>query len=175
MKKNKRDFKQPIIWKGDLKDDCTAEWAGLMLRAECMDENDWWWCVYDMLDEENQIDSSNEHEERITEGESAREKAEKIAKNYLKEELVAELKSSNTKTDFDKLISDLKSIGISPMFTILTLIKDFGFEYREAKELVFDSPVWKGLRKQSKQLYMKYRKQVSGFQQWFDKLIDSLM
>ena len=33
----------------------------------------------------------------------------------------------------------------------------------------------KGLRKQSKELYMKYRKQVSGFQQWFDKLIDSLM
>ena len=32
----------------------------------------------------------------------------------------------------------------------------------------------KGLRKQSKELYMKYRKQVSGFQQWFDKLMDSL-
>ena len=33
----------------------------------------------------------------------------------------------------------------------------------------------KGQRKLSKQLYMKYRKQVSGFQQWFDKAVDRLM
>ena len=33
----------------------------------------------------------------------------------------------------------------------------------------------KGQRKLAKELYMKYRKQVSGFQQWFDKLMDSLM
>ena len=32
---------QPIIWRGDISDDCTAEWAGLMLRAEWMDDNYW--------------------------------------------------------------------------------------------------------------------------------------
>ncbi|MDR6568809.1 hypothetical protein [Chitinophaga ginsengisegetis] len=39
---------EPIIWTGDLSDDCTAKWAGLMLRAEWMEKNYWWWAVYDM-------------------------------------------------------------------------------------------------------------------------------
>jgi hypothetical protein len=34
-----RNFSQPIIWEWDLNDDCTARWAGLMLRAEWMDKN----------------------------------------------------------------------------------------------------------------------------------------
>ena len=66
-----RNFSQPIIWNGDLKDDCTAKWSGLMLRAEWMDEDYWWWCVYDVLDNENQIDSSNEYDERFIGGEVA--------------------------------------------------------------------------------------------------------
>ena len=144
-----RNFDQPIIWNGDLNDDCTARWSGLMLRAEWMDEDYWWWCVYDMLDNENQIESSNEYNEKFIGGEKAREKAEEVAKNYLKEELIRNLKSSVEKIDSDKLISDLKAIGISPTQTILTLIKDFGFEHRDAKNKVFDSPVWKGLREQS--------------------------
>ncbi len=144
-----RDFGQPILWKGDLNDDCTAIWSGLMLRAEWMDDDYWWWCVYDMLDNENQIDSSNEYVEQFIGGEKAREKAEEVAKNYLKEELIRDLKNSDEKIDFDKLISDLKAIGISPAQTILVLIKKFGFEQSDARNKVFDSAVWKGLREQS--------------------------
>lgn len=70
-----RDFYQPIIWEGDLNDNCIAKWAGLMLRAEWMDENYWWWCVYDMLDNEKQIDSSNEYEQRFIDGNTSREKS----------------------------------------------------------------------------------------------------
>jgi hypothetical protein len=75
--------KEPIIWKGDLSDDCTAEWAGLMLRAEWMDEDYWWWAVYDMQENEVTIDCSNEYETRFIGGESARAKAERVAKVYL--------------------------------------------------------------------------------------------
>jgi hypothetical protein len=67
-----------------LNDDCTAIWAGLMLRAEWMDEDYWWWCVYDLLDEnEEQIDSSNNYEIRYISGELSRNEAEKVAKKYL--------------------------------------------------------------------------------------------
>jgi hypothetical protein len=79
-----RDFSKPIIWEGDLNDDCTAIWAGLMLRTEWMDEDYWWWCVYDLLDEnEEQIDSSNNYEIRYISGELSRNEAEKVAKKYL--------------------------------------------------------------------------------------------
>jgi len=74
---------QPIIWTGDLNDDCTARWVGLMLRAEWMDKDYWWWCVYDMEKDEIQIDSSNNYSERFLSGEIARNKAEEIAKKYL--------------------------------------------------------------------------------------------
>lgn len=74
----------PIVWTGDLNDDCTANWCGLMLRAEWMDEDYWWWAVYDMEDGEITIDSSNEYEESCIGGENARNKAEKVAKKYLK-------------------------------------------------------------------------------------------
>ena len=33
----------------------------------------------------------------------------------------------------------------------------------------------KGFRKESKELYMNYRKQVSKFSQWFGKFIDKLL
>ena len=135
-----RDYNQQIIWEGDLKDDCTAKWSGLMLRVEWMDEDYWWWCVYDNLNSDIQIDSSNEYDERFIGGEIARNKAEEIAKEYLKKELISELKKSSEKTDINKLIFDLKTIGISPMQSIMTLIKDFDYEYSEAKNKVFDSP-----------------------------------
>ncbi len=44
--RNAAETTQPQ-WEGDLEDDCSAEWAGLTLRAEEMEENYWWWCVYD--------------------------------------------------------------------------------------------------------------------------------
>lgn len=75
--------KQPIIWRGDLSDDCTAEWAGLMLRTELMHEDNWWWAVYDMQRGEIIIDASNEYHISFIGGEAARAKAERVAKNYL--------------------------------------------------------------------------------------------
>jgi hypothetical protein len=74
---------QPIIWTGDLEDDCTAIWAGLMLRAELMEENRWWWTVYDMLSDEITIDCSNDYEIEFNDGETSRQKAEEIARWYL--------------------------------------------------------------------------------------------
>jgi len=47
----------PPQWTGDLDDDCTAKWRGLMLRAEWMQADVWWWCVYDESGE--QVASSN--------------------------------------------------------------------------------------------------------------------
>ena len=47
----------PISWLGDLKDDCTAEWAGLTLRAEQTDRKHWWWAVYAAADREIIADS----------------------------------------------------------------------------------------------------------------------
>ncbi|MEN8927745.1 MAG: hypothetical protein ABF242_01995 [Flavobacteriales bacterium] len=79
-----RDKTKPIIWEGDMNDDCSAIWSGLMLRAECMDEQYWWWCVYDMLNDEIQIDSSNKYSESFLGGEVARKKAEEVAKRYIK-------------------------------------------------------------------------------------------
>lgn len=78
---------EPIIWKGDLSDDCTAQWAGLMLRAERMDVDDWWWTVYDMQSTERTVDSSNEYDVQFPIGETARAKAEIVAKAYLKRKL----------------------------------------------------------------------------------------
>lgn len=82
LKLNKRDTTAPIIWEGDLNDDCLARWAGLLLRAEWMQEDIWWWCVYDMLNDEFIVDTSNNYETRPKSGKTARELAEKAARNY---------------------------------------------------------------------------------------------
>jgi len=75
--------KFPIIWTGDLADDCTALWAGLMLRAEWMDEDYWWWAVYDMENNETTIEDSTEYDARFIGGDAARNKAESVAKKYI--------------------------------------------------------------------------------------------
>ena len=74
---------EPINWTGDLEDDCTANWAGLMLRAELMEGDRWWWTVYDMLNDEITIDSSNDHKVEFNDGDTARRKAEDVARKYL--------------------------------------------------------------------------------------------
>jgi len=86
----------PITWKGDLSDDCTAEWFGLMLRAERMNANDWWWAVYDMQDAERTVDSSNEYDILFPTGNAARDKAETVATAYLKRKLRDNNTSSQT-------------------------------------------------------------------------------
>ncbi|WP_269542913.1 hypothetical protein [Cerasicoccus fimbriatus] len=72
----------PIKWTGDLDDDCTARWAGLILRAEAMDDDVWWWAVTD--EEQNlEIDSSNRKSVITQNGKSARLQAEAAAKQNL--------------------------------------------------------------------------------------------
>ena len=75
---------EPIIWTGDLDDDCTAIWNGLILRAEWMDEDIWWWAVSknnnNPLDE---IDSSNNYDAVCIGGEKARQFAEQAARKFL--------------------------------------------------------------------------------------------
>lgn len=72
-----------IIWTGDLADDCSSSWEGLLLRAEWMEKDTWWWAVYDMERDEVQIDSSNNYSKRCRDGDAARTKAEEVARNYL--------------------------------------------------------------------------------------------
>jgi hypothetical protein len=73
---------EPPRWHGDLDDDCTAEWAGLMLRAEQLDVGCWWWCVYD-LEMGKQVVASQVVLEPCTSGTQARHAAEQAARAYL--------------------------------------------------------------------------------------------
>jgi hypothetical protein len=75
----------PIIWFGDLDDDCTAIWNGLILRAEWMDKHIWWWAVSVNDDRPEEIDSSNNYESACIGGENARRFAEQAAIKYLTE------------------------------------------------------------------------------------------
>jgi hypothetical protein len=73
---------KPPEWQGDLNDDCSAQWAGLLLRAERTDEDSWWWCVYDSATSD-QIDSSTDHDQVIHSGEQARKQAFEAATTWL--------------------------------------------------------------------------------------------
>lgn len=78
-----RNTSLPIVWTGDLDDDCTAVWAGLMLRAECMNEDYWWWCIYDMENQKNVVDASYKYNHQFRSGNESRQAAEERAKHYL--------------------------------------------------------------------------------------------
>lgn len=82
LEKQLQRVEEPVVWQGDLTDDCSANWAGLLLRAECMEQGNWWWAVYDMLQGEQTIDSSIEYDIDFTDGEMARSRAEEVAKAY---------------------------------------------------------------------------------------------
>ena len=73
---------EETIWKGNLNDDCTAEWKGMTLRAEEMDKAYWWWAVYgesgDIID-----DSDSYYPEKFKKGKVAREAAENAAKKHM--------------------------------------------------------------------------------------------
>lgn len=75
--------KEPLIWTGDLSDDISANWAGLLLRAEWMNEDYWWWAVYDIENNEEVIDNFNNYDEHFVGGEISTKKAEEVAKKYL--------------------------------------------------------------------------------------------
>jgi hypothetical protein len=72
----------PIVWTGDLNDDCTAEWAGLTLRAEEMNRKSWWWAVYDAATHEI-ISDSNASTVIARNGKKARGAAESAAREWL--------------------------------------------------------------------------------------------
>jgi hypothetical protein len=48
-----------------------------------MDEDYWWWAVYDMENNEVTIDDSNNYEVAFNGGEVSRMEAEKVARRYL--------------------------------------------------------------------------------------------
>lgn len=78
------DVSLPIEWKGDLDDDCIAEWCCLLLHAEWMDGDTWWWAVSDQISGQ-EIDSSNNDgyfDIRFNSGISARKAAEMAAREY---------------------------------------------------------------------------------------------
>jgi len=75
---------EPIIWTGDLNDDCTAVWNGLILRAEWMDEKIWWWAVSIHDGRTEEIDCSNNYDELCIGGQNARLLAEQAARQYLR-------------------------------------------------------------------------------------------
>ena len=74
--------KGPPVWIGDMDDDCSSIWAGLLLRAELMDDDVWWWAVTD-TETELEFDNSNETGLNPKSGESARKAAEAAARKYL--------------------------------------------------------------------------------------------
>ena len=73
---------QRLEWTGDLNDDCSAHWAGLLLRAEWEQDVLWWWAVTDVATGE-EIASSNRHVGAYHSGEAARHAAENAARDYL--------------------------------------------------------------------------------------------
>ena len=71
------------VWHGDLNDDCTANWAGFLLRAELMSENHWWWAISD-LETNEELDSSNNYDGVTpSTGKEARRLAESAACDFL--------------------------------------------------------------------------------------------
>ena len=75
---------EPILWRGDLDDDCSADWVGFGLRAEAMDDDRWWWCVYDhWADDGDAVASSNDDDIRYETGDAARRAAEQAARRRL--------------------------------------------------------------------------------------------
>ena len=73
---------QPPLWTGDLEDDCTAQWGGLLLRAESMNEKIWWWAVTEIATN-LEINSSNNDDLEVDSGVLARRLAESAACDFL--------------------------------------------------------------------------------------------
>ena len=68
-------------WTGDLKDDCSVVWNGLLLHAEKMDRNFWWWGVTSETNET--VASSNDSEVDCKSGSEARAQAQRAALVHL--------------------------------------------------------------------------------------------
>ena len=73
----------PVEWAGELGDDCSATWAGLLLRAESMTRTHWWWAVHDEATGELLADWHSTAE-RARSGRAARGAAERAALEWLR-------------------------------------------------------------------------------------------
>ena len=73
-----------IKWGGDLGDDCTAHWSGLILRAEWMYGDSWWWAVLESDTGIEIVSSNNANyaEMKFTTGDEARAAAEQAAREF---------------------------------------------------------------------------------------------
>jgi hypothetical protein len=76
------DCDEQIFWTGDLEDDCTARWAGLLLRAERMDSAHWWWAVSEVATG-SELASSNDDRREYSSGAAARAAAEGVARAHV--------------------------------------------------------------------------------------------
>lgn len=74
---------EKVTWTGDLDDDCTALWAGLMLRAEWMDGSNWWWAAL-VIATGCEIESSNDSDDPCVSGSDARSLAELVARDHIR-------------------------------------------------------------------------------------------
>ena len=72
-----------IDWQGYLDDDCTAIWMGLMLRAEEMESNSWWWAVSRDEGRGPEVGASNWDGKPCPSGVIARQRAEACAREFL--------------------------------------------------------------------------------------------
>lgn len=69
-----------LTWGGELDDDCTAESGALVLRAEWMYDDIWWWAVYDG---QKLVASSTVMPAHYKSGAEARDAAEQAIVDYL--------------------------------------------------------------------------------------------
>ncbi len=87
-------MKDSPVWTGDLNDDCTARWHGLILRAEMMQPGEWWWAVY--MDQSEEDSVWNNHGRWPLTGKRARRAAEaaacRLIRKYAWAEILTELK-----------------------------------------------------------------------------------
>jgi hypothetical protein len=76
------EAQHPPAWSGDLLDDCTARWAGFILRAEEMEEGIWWYAAIDTASGAYAVDSTVS-QTSASDGISARQRCEEAARAFL--------------------------------------------------------------------------------------------
>ncbi len=87
MSKTTNSYETTFNWTRNQADNCLAKWNNLLLRVEEMDDNFWSWSVRDTEQNEFQIDTSSNYDEKVLTVEAARQKAEECALAYQRERL----------------------------------------------------------------------------------------
>jgi hypothetical protein len=76
------EAKAAPVWSGDLEDDCTARWAGFLLRAEAMEKDSWWYSATDLASG-TAIEDSTVVGALVKDGVTARRKSEEAVRRFL--------------------------------------------------------------------------------------------